>query len=103
MAHRLVLVAPFGDQLPHALRPSRRGGGPRRRRLDQPPQRDLGVAEDRHGVGIVPAQLLRIDVELDDLRSEARKHPVVGDLAARVTADEEDQVRFGERAIGAVA
>ena len=77
--------------------------GPCRRRLDQASQRCLGVAEDRHRIGIVAAQLLRIDVELDDLGAGWRKHPVVGDLAAGAAADEEDQVGFRQRAVGAVA
>jgi hypothetical protein len=97
-----VLVAPFRDQLVHPLRPARAVRA-WRRRLDHAAQRHLGVAEDRRDVGVVAAELGWIDVELDDPASGRREHPVVGDLPAGVAADEEHEVGFRQRAVGAVA
>ena len=63
----------------------------------------LRIAEYRNGIRIVAAELVGIDVELDHFRAGRREHPVVGDLPAGVAADEEHEIGFGERAIGAVA
>ncbi len=53
--------------------------------------------------GVVAAYLGRFDVELDR-RGTFRRHAVViGNLAARLAADKEDDVGFTEHAIGAFA
>ena len=56
-------------------------GAARLQDLEQPAQRDLGIAQQTHGIGIVAAQLLRIDIQLDHRRADGGNPPVVGDLA----------------------
>ena len=55
------------------------------------------------GGGIVAADLLGIDIELDDARSGGRNAVVMGDLTAAMTADEKDQVGLSENLVGAGA
>ena len=70
---------------------------------DHLPQCGADIAVQTDGGGIVAADLLGIDIELDDARSGGRNAVVMGNLAAAMTADEKDQVGLSENLVGAGA
>ena len=71
--------------------------------VDHAPQRVPDIALHPHSDGVVAAQFLRVDVELDDRRSLWRDAVSVGHLSPGVTADEEDQICLADGLVGAVS
>ena len=68
--------------------------------VDESFQRALGVAQQPVGSLVRPAQFAGVDVNLDGWRTLGGYAPIQRNLAAGVTADEQDQVGLGNHAIG---
>ena len=96
------VVAPLLHQLlrpPHPVGPSADG----LQDLYQPSEGGLGIPVHSHFSRVGAAQFPGVNVDLDDRSTRRGNTPLVGDLAACVAADVEDQVCLVDHPVGAPA